>query len=463
MTDEKFTHVHTHSYYSLLDGLTSPKELAKRAKELGFKSLALTDHGTCGGLYQFQKACKEQGIKPILGMEAYICKNHLESNKDEKFHHTILLAKNHKGLQNLMTLSTIAELKGKYRKPRIDFDLISKYHEGLIMSTACAWGEIPQMLVNNSPELRSTVGKYKEVFKDDFYFEIMKHKYFKKNENSIKMEKLEEELHGKMYQFAKEMGVKAIATNDIHYARKTDQKYHDILLCIQTRDVIKNPKRFTFDSDDFYMKSYEEMMEIYHETPDLLSNTVEISEKIEESSMFQSGKDLLPIFNLPDGVASEADYLKSLVKDGMIAKRFIDIPEYRDRIKFEMQTILKCGYTRYFLILWDVINWARSNNIRIGCGRGCFLPENQVVCKDGVKDIKDVKIGDRVLAYDSKWHDVINTLQYDVDEEIIEIEIEDGRKISCTLDHKIHVVRNGELIWLRADELTLEDEIYDIK
>jgi DNA polymerase-3 subunit alpha len=166
------------------------------------------------------------------------------------------------------------------------------------------------------------------------------------------------------------MGIKAIATNDVHYARKSDHKYHDILLAMQTKDTVKNPDRFTFDSDDFYLKTYEEMMELYGKAPELLSNTVEISEKIESPSLFMSGKDLLPYYQVPEGFSNEEDYLKKMVKDGMIAKGLIDKPEYRERIRFEMQTIIKCGYTRYFLILWDVINYARNNSIRIGVGRG---------------------------------------------------------------------------------------------
>lgn len=367
LTGQKYIHIHCHSHYSLLDGLSSPEDLVEKASSLGMKALSLTDHGMVAGLLNFQKECKEKEILPILGMETYVCKDMSLKDKDEKIYHLILLAKNDQGFRNLMHLSTEAWLKGKYKKPRIDFDLLSKFHDGIICSSACSAGEIPTLLFNNmDSDAVALASKYKELFGDDFYIEIMMHNYFKDKEQ----EGREKDLARKLYKLAKSLGIKAIATNDLHYANKEDHKYHDLLLSINTLDTIKNPNRFTFDSDDFYMKSYDEMLLLYKSAPELLSNTVEIASKIESSELLHFTPDLLPSFTVPTGYNSEEEYLKAMVKDGMRSFGLMDKPEYRERIKFEMETIIKCKYTRYFLILWDIVNYAKNNHIAIGCGRG---------------------------------------------------------------------------------------------
>lgn len=367
MSSEKFVHLHNHSHYSLLDGLSSPEDLVECAINLGFKSLALTDHGTCAGLYHFQKICLEKNIKPILGMEAYSTFDHNIKDIDKyPTHHLILIAKNKVGYKNLIKLSSLAFIQGFYYRPRIDFDLLCKYKEGLIVSSACSQGEIPYLLWHQDKEVaKKTIEKYKDVFKDDFYLELMIHEYLTDKEQ----EKKERKLSARLYSLAKEMGIKAICTTDTHYANSDEWNMHDILLSIQTRTHIKNPKRFSFDSKDFYLKSYEEMEAIYSKAPDTLLNTLEIAEKV-ESGIISPEKDLLPPFDLPEGYATEADFLKALVKTGMQEKGLINKPEYRERVKYEMGVITKCKYEKYFLILWDIINFAKRQNIRWGIGRG---------------------------------------------------------------------------------------------
>jgi len=361
-----FVHLHNHSHYSLLDGLSSPEDLAKTAAELNYRAMALTDHGTCAGLLKFQSACEEHNIKPIMGTELYITNDHRYKEKDSKHYHILLLAKNKVGLRNLFKLSTIAETEGKYRKPRIDMELLRKHHEGLICTSGCPSSEIPMALwQSNDQKAEQLVNDYKSVFGEDFYIEIMMHKYFHEKDQ----EKRERDLAKKLFAISRKHGIKAIATNDIHYAKKTQARYHDVLLSMQTGDTIKNPERFTFDSDEFYIKSYDEMYMCYKSAPELLTNTLEIAEKV-ESGLLSFSPDLLPHFSPPDGYPTEESYLKALVKDGMTQKGFINKPEYRERIKFEMNSIIKCGYTRYFLILWDIINYAKQNNIKIGVGRG---------------------------------------------------------------------------------------------
>ena len=364
----EFIHLHNHSYFSLLDGLSSPDSLAKTASEMGFPGLALTDHGSCGGLLAFQNACREVNIKPILGCEFYATEDHRQQTKDSNTYHLILLAKNEIGIKNLMHLATHSERYGKYKKPRIDFEMLSSFHDGIVCSTACSAGELSiRLLSGDVVGADRFVEQYRSAFKDDFYIEIMMHKY---HESSKDQEDREKKLAHMLYELGKKHGVKVIATNDAHYAKRTDAKYQDILLAMQTHDHIKNPKRFTFDGDEFYIKPYEEMQALYSHVPEVLSNTMEIFEKIEGGPLLKKAPDLLPDIKLPEGYKDEASYLKDLVRDGMKSKGLMNIPEYRTRIKFEMDNIIKCGYVKYFLVLWDIISFARRQKIRIGAGRG---------------------------------------------------------------------------------------------
>jgi len=365
--NSKFVHLHTHSHYSLLDGLSTPEELAKCAKDLGFTSLALTDHGSCAGLYNFQKACEKHGIKPILGMEGYISENRTVKEKGVKNHHILLLAKNEIGYRNLIALSSKAYLDGFYYKPRIDFELLKEHHEGLIVGSACSAGLIPFLLWNDLKDQAVDVAnQYKDLFGDDFYIEIMMHTY---NDSNKDQEHKEKKIALMLYELAKELDIKAICTQDIHYAYKHQWLPQDVLLAIQTRDNIKNENRMSFGSKDFYMKPYEEMAELYKKVPELLSNTLEIENKI-ETGIIQPSEDLLPHYDLPEGFANEEEYLKALVVDGMKQKGFMGKSEYRNRIKYEMGIIVECGFTKYFLALWDIINFARTSDLRVGIGRG---------------------------------------------------------------------------------------------
>lgn len=375
---EKFVHLHNHSCYSLLDGLSSVQDLVDCAKDLGFKSLALTDHGTCAGLFSFQKECMSKGIKPILGMEAYICKDHkFKEKSDSNYNHLILLAKNKIGYKNLIHLSSFGYTEGFYYKPRIDFEELVAHKEGLIVTSACAAGEVAIALwdsIKPSSEedknrhmdlARSIVAKYKNAFGEDYYLEVMFHKY----DTDMKQQERERALTLEIYKLSKEMGVKCICTQDTHYAKADEWEAHDVLLSIQTIDTIKNPDRLSFGSKDFYLKPYEQMADLYKKVPELLDNTVEIANKI-EFPLISTSQDLLPTFIVPEGFKDEEAYLKELVKNGMVEKGLINKDVYRERIKYEMGVISRCKYTKYFLILWDIINFAKNNGIRVGAGRG---------------------------------------------------------------------------------------------
>jgi len=369
MTDEKFVHLHNHTYYSILDGLSSPDEMVAEAKLKGFKSLAITDHGTCGGWLNFQRACRKGEIKPIMGCEVYVTDKMKERDPKSPTYHLTLLAKDLQGLRNIMHLSTMAETRGKYRKPRIDFELLSQYGEGIICSSGCPGGELSRAIQDKDvSRVKDVVGRYKELFGDDYYLEVMTHSYTNPKKQSFC--ETEKRIAKATYGLSKKMGIKPICTNDVHYASQKDAKHHDTLLCVQTKANIHNPDRFTFGSDDFYLKSFDEMLKLYSSAPEMLQNTVEISEKIADEDLLTFVPDLLPEFKVPEGYRDELHYLKTLVKEGMTAYGFINKPEYRERIKFEMGVIANCGYVKYFLILWDIINFAKHSDIRVGIGRG---------------------------------------------------------------------------------------------
>jgi len=455
-----FAHLHNHSHYSLLDGLGSIEQMVQGAVDNGYDALALTDHGTCAGLFRFQKECFKKGIKPIMGSEFYISEDHTSRDKNMPIYHITIIAKNRKGLENLFTLSSIAEIEGKYKKPRIDFGLLQKYHEGLICTSGCISSEVSMNIYQGHVDVaEQVILKYKDLFKDDYYIEIMAHEYF----NNEEQKKREEDVAKVLFKLSKKHNIKAIATNDCHYAKKEDAEYHDILLAMQTHNHIKDPKRFTLDSDEFYIKSKDEIANKYKKVPELLENTKEIVDKISSKPLMEESADLLPSFELPEGFETEMDYLIALIKDGFVKLGFKGKQEYKERIRFELKAIEKCGYIKYFLILWDMIRYAHEQNIAVGPGRGCFVPESLVQTKNELKKIQLIRKGEFVLSYDGQYHEVLNKFEYEVEEEIFDIELEDGKVISCTNNHKIHVVRDGELVWVEAQDLSENDDIYEIE
>ena len=382
-----FCHLHNHSHYSLLDGLGSIESMVQGAVDNNYNALALTDHGTCAGLYRFQKECFKKGIKPIMGSEFYISKDHTSRDKDMPIYHITIIAKNKVGLENLFKLSSIAEIEGKYRKPRIDFGLLQKHHEGLICTSGCISSEVSMNIdQGNIEEAEKIILQYRELFKDDYYIEIMAHEYFE----GKGIQEREERVGKILYKLAKKHDIKAIATNDCHYAKKEDAKYHDILLAMQTHNHIKNPKRFSLNSDEFYTKTKEEMSKKYSKVPELLENTREIVDKISSEPLMEESKDLLPNFDIPEGFNTEMEYLRALIKDGFVKLGFKGKQEYKERIRFELDAIEKCGYIKYFLILWDMIRYAHEEGIFVGPGRGSGAGSLALYCL-GITNVDPIK------------------------------------------------------------------------
>ncbi len=455
-----FTHLHVHSTYSLLEASCTVDQLVEKAVSQGCGALALTDENHCAGLFEFYQACNKKKIKPILGMQINVTGDMKVQKDDEVNKSVILLVKNKVGWKNLCILSSEAYISGFHYTPRIDYGILQKHSEGLILLTGGTDGHLANhILYNRLEKAKALLQWYKKTFGDDVYVEIM----FHPSPDKPFVEKMEKQIYETSLKLADEVGIKCICTNDVRYCNKTrkEVKSQEILTCIKQHKVAKDDTRKSLTCPEYYMKTREELESLFPIRDDLFDNTIEIVNKI-ENSIIETGMDLLPVFKTSDG-SDPSIYLRNLVYDGLKKKNLFEKQEYRDRADWELRVFETCGFVNYFLVLHEFVNWAREKGIAMGPGRGCFLPNNKVDYEDGKKYIKDISIGDKVLAYDGKYHEVVNKMCYDINEEIIEINMEDGRKITCTSDHKIHVKRVMELIWIKAKDLTENDEIYDIE
>ena len=358
----KFVHLHIHSEFSLLDGANRIKDIPKRAKELGMDSIAITDHGVMYGVIDFYNACKEEGIKPIIGCEVYVAPRSRfdkEPGIDNKYNHLILLAKNNQGYKNLSKLVSLSFVEGYYYKPRIDLEILEKYHEGLICLSACLAGSLNQALLNGNMEKAEEIALWhKRVFGDDYYIEIQN--------NGLQEQVLANQ---KLIQLARKLDLPLVATNDAHYLKKEDAYNHEVLLCIQTGKRMSDEDRMKFETDELYIKSPEEMSEYFSAFPDAIENTVKIAEQCNVE--FEFGHTILPNYDVPEEFETHYDYFKKLCDDG-IRKRYGENPskEILDRAEYELSIIQKMGFVDYFLIVWDYIHFAKENGISVGPGRG---------------------------------------------------------------------------------------------
>ena len=358
----EFVHLHIHSEYSLLDGANRIKDLPVRAKELGMDAMALTDHGVMYGVIDFYKACKKEGIKPIIGCEVYVAfrsRFDKEPGVDNKYYHLILLAKNNQGYKNLSKLVSLGFIDGYYYKPRIDHEILEKYSEGLICLSACLAGEVNQALLNGENEKAEEIALWhKKIFGEDYYIEIQN--------NGIKEQVLANQ---KLVQLARKLDIPLVATNDAHYLKKEDSYNHEVLLCIQTGKRMSDEDRMKFDTEDLYVKSPEEMIEYFKAFPDAIENTVKIAEKCNVE--FEFGHTILPNYDVPEEFPTHYDYLEKLCRDGLKKRYGENIPkEYIDRANYELSVVKKMGYVDYFLIVWDYIHYAKTHDIPVGPGRG---------------------------------------------------------------------------------------------
>ncbi len=385
-----FVHLHVHSEYSLLDGFGNIKKLVRRAKELGMPALALTDHGAMYGAIEFFDVCSDLGVKPIIGIELYLCKRgrrmqDKDANFDRSPHHLLLLAMNNEGYKNLMRLSSLAQLEGYYYKPRIDHEALAQYSAGLMCTSGCPSAEIPRLIQQGQFEqARAVTQWYLDLFGDRFYFELQDHDL-----PELKL------INETLIAWSKEMSVPLVATNDVHYVLREDAPAHDLMLCIQTDALLSDKNRMRFNNDSYYLKSEAEMAELFGQiAPEALSNTLVVADRCDVTLKAKTFH--LPHFQLPDGFASDADYLRHLCYQGfeekygipaqagpdasadepidLTARSPLALPEsrsnpalrpsaLRQRLEYELSVIIEMGFATYFLIVWDLIRFARESGI----------------------------------------------------------------------------------------------------
>ena len=365
-----FVHLHLHTQYSILDGASKISELMKTAAERKMKAVAITDHGNMFGVKEFHNAAKANGVLPIIGCETYVARRSLQEitdKEDRSGHHMILLAKNYTGYKNLVKLVSIAWTEGFYYKPRIDKSILKQYSEGIIATTACIAGEIPQAVLNNNiEEAEKLISEFREIFGDDFYLEVQRHKTGNPlfdNDTLAKQNRVFEAYR----ELSDKLGVKIIASNDVHFLNSEDAEAHDRLICLNTGKELDDPDRLRYTMQE-YFKSEEEMRELFSDFPEVIDNTMEIAGKVE---FYELDHDpIMPDFPIPERFENKDAYLRYLAYEGARMRWGELSPEIEERLDFELDTIKKMGYPGYFLIVQDFLNAAREMGVSVGPGRG---------------------------------------------------------------------------------------------
>lgn len=368
-----FVHLHTHTEYSLLDGAASIPKLIARTKELGMDAIAITDHGNMFGVVDFYREAVNNGIKPIIGCEVYVAPRtrfDKQHEYDSKLSHLVLLAENATGYKNLIKIVSSAYIDGYYYKPRIDFELLSEHKDGLIALSACLAGEIPKALVGGDyDEAKKIAEKYKSLLgADNFFLEIQDH--------GIEEQK---RIIPQLARLAEELGLGLVATNDVHYILREDAEYQDVLMCIQMEKKVNDPDRMKFQTDEFYLKSPDEMRALFPSFDDAIKNTVKIAERCKFDFDFSTRH--LPSYDVPDGKTAW-DYLRELCYNGLKRKYKSVTPQLTQRLEYELGVIKSMGFIDYFLIVWDFINFAKQNGVMVGPGRGSAAGSIVSYCLD---------------------------------------------------------------------------------
>ncbi len=385
-----FCHLHTHTEYSLLDGSNKIKEYVARVKELGMNSAAITDHGNMYGVVEFYKTAKANDINPIIGCEVYVAPNSRFdrelSHGDDRYYHLILLAENNTGYANLMKIVSIGYTEGYYYRPRVDFETLEKYHEGLICLSACLAGEIPRYITRGFyEEAKAVAQKYQECFgKDNFFLELQDH--------GIESQKL---VNQQLLRMSQELGIELVCTNDVHYTYATDVEAHDVLLCIQTGKKVTDEDRMRYEGGQFFVKSEEEMRALFPYALGAVENTQKIADRCNVTLEFGNYK--IPKYEVPQGYDSAEAFLTKLCEDGF-KEKYIDSKEYDEEslqkihedMKYELGIIKEMGFIEYILIVWDYINWCRTHDCWVGPGRGSAAGSRVCYCT-GITDIDPVR------------------------------------------------------------------------
>ena len=378
-----FTHLHVHTEYSLLDGAARIKDIVARAKELGMDSLAITDHGAMFGVIEFYKECRKQGIHPVIGCEVYTAARGMldkDPDKDKYQGHLVLLAESNEGYRNLIKIVSQGYTKGLYYKPRIDKDVLRSHSKGIIALSACLAGRVQYRLLNGDYEgAKREALEMQDIFgEDNFFLELQ--------DQGLPEEK---RINPELIRLSEETGIRMVCTNDVHYVNQEDAEAHEILLCIQTATNIHDERRMRFATDQFYLKSEEEMREIFGDIPGILENTYEIAHRCQVE--FKFGEYHIPEFAPPEGETTQS-YLRRLCAEGLEGRYQEVTDELRERLDYELTVIESMGYVEYFLIVWDFINYAKSHGIVVGPGRGSAAGSLVAYCLH-ITDIDPIRYG----------------------------------------------------------------------
>ncbi len=437
-----FTHLHVHTQYSLLDGASDISDLLKKVKNNGMKAIAITDHGNMFGVKKFVDYALKEGIKPIIGCEVYVApKSRFEKDKDDKYNHLILLAKNPTGYKNLIRLVSLGFIEGFYSKPRIDKEILWQYSEGLIVSSACLGGEIPQMLMHKSvAEAEKVALEFKEHFGEDFYLEIMDH--------GIPEQKT---VNKQLVTMARKLDIKFIATNDVHFINGDDAEAHDILICLNTGEnfyTATADRKIKYSGQEF-LKTPVEMAKIFADLPEALENTEEIYNKVETFKLDRPV--ILPQFALPDGFDTQDDYLRHLTFTGA-EKRYLNMTaELEKQLDYELEVVRNMGFSGYFLIVQDFIAQARKMGVSVGPGRGSAAGSCVAYCT-GITDIDPIK-------YNLLFERFLNPERVSMPDIDIDFD-EDGRESVLNWvvdkygkDHVAHIITFGTM----AAKMSIKD------
>lgn len=446
---KKFVHLHLHTENSINDATIKPAALAKRLKELGMNKVAITDHGVMFNTPKIYKELKAHGVEMIIGSEVYVAprsKNMKQAKIDDANYHLVLLCETDEGYQNLLKIVSKASLDGMYYKPRTDKHFLRNHSKGLIAISACLGGELLRTLTKEGyDKAKETAMMYRDIFGPDNYFiEIQDHGMHEQWETNKDLIKL-----------ARELNIGLVATNDCHYIYKEQAGSHDVLMAIQAGVPITSEKRKKYPTNEFYVKSAEEMWEIFKHTPDALENTVKIADRC--NVKYEFGVNKLPPFDTPsDYAGTNKDFLTDMVYEGLRWRYGDPIPqEAKDRADYEISTAENMGFVNYFLITWDFFRFCREGTenygepkredwtpILTGPGRGCFLPNQSVYMHDGnVRNIQDIEIGDVVVG-ECGPNKVYAKFEYDVNEDMTDIQV-GGEHIKCTNDHKILAIQSN--------------------
>ena len=357
-----FTHLHTHTEYSLLDGSNKIKEYVARVKELGMTAAAITDHGAMFGVIDFYKEAKAAGIKPILGCEVYVAPNSRFDKEltggEDRYYHLVLLAENNKGYANLMKIVSRGYVEGFYYRPRVDMEILNEFHEGIIALSACLAGEVQRYIVKGLyDEAKKSALKYEKAFgKGNYFLELQDH--------GLPDQKM---VNQALMRMSQELDIPLVATNDIHYTYAQDVKPHDILLCIQTGKKLADEDRMRYEGGQYYVKSPEEMAALFPYAPEALENTAKIADRCNVEIEF--GVTKLPKYDVPEGYTSW-EYLNKICFEGLKERYPEDDGSLKERLDYELGVIKNMGYVDYFLIVWDFIKYAKDHGIAVGPGRG---------------------------------------------------------------------------------------------